>query len=154
MDPSPVCGVWSSVWLPDAVPAYAPDEPPEDVPPEEELPEDALTEEPPEDALPEEVPPEDALPEEVPPEDTLPDVPFDEEPPEDVPAEPPLLEPEEEPPTSTVTPSASFPPDWLLPELDEPSLTSTLVLPGEDDSDVSLSSLLLEELPPSRLENT
>lgn len=111
---------------------YAPEEPPEEpLPPPEVLPPDT-----PVDAV--LLPPEDVLPDDVLPDDVLP-------------------EPDEEPPTSTdVLPA---PPSELLPEFDVESLLSftfTLVLPAPDvdTSVVALSSLLPEELPPSRLENT
>ena len=165
--PSAVFGVSSSVWLPEVVPAYAPEEllfefeAPDEaafvvpaVLPAPVLLLDELPEEPPDEAVPEL--PEDALlppallPEPFP--DPLPEL----EPPELLP------EPPEEPPRSIdvlpapLSSTSSFelelePP---LPILDVFSLTPTLTLPPEESSELSsLSSLLSEELPPSRLEN-
>lgn len=165
--PSAVFGVSSSVWLPEVVPAYAPEEllfefeAPDEaafvvpaVLPAPVLLLDELPEEPPDEAVPEL--PEDAL---------LPPVLLPEPFPEPLPElEPPELlpEPPEEPPRSIdvlpapLSSTSSFelelePP---LPILDVFSLTSTLTLPPEESSELSsLSSLLSEELPPSRLEN-
>ncbi len=115
---------------------------------------DELPEEPPDEAVPEL--PEDALlppallPEPFP--DPLPEL----EPPELLP------EPPEEPPRSidvlpaplSSTSSFELELEPALPILDVFSLTSTLTLPPEESSELSsLSSLLSEELPPSRLEN-
>ena len=182
--PSPVFGVSSSVWLfeeaPDAeevLPELTFDAvtepvlpepelteaPPEVLPEAELLPEPllelALLPEPPE-ALPEplELPPEpEPLPEEPPepvllPEELPDPVPLPEEPPELLPEEPPKSTDVLPAPLSSTSSSSS---SALLPDPDVSSLTSTLVLPAEEDDEVELSSSLLsEELPPSRLENT
>lgn len=132
----------------DVVPAYAPEDP--------ELP-DELTFAPP-DALPDELAPEDALPPDEPdPEDALPpDELAEADPPPD---ELPELFPDEpEPPPRSIVvlpaPVSSTSSEPLLPEPDVSSLKSTLVLPTVEEEESESSSLLPDELPPSRLENT
>lgn len=139
-EPSPVFGVSSNVWLPDVVPAYAPDEP--------ELPDErtvVLLDEPPDEPLP------DAEPELLEAEPELPDVLAEPEPlPELLPDE----LPEDSPRSMDVLPAPLSSTSSEASGSDVSSPTSTLTLPpAEEEEDVSVSSLLSEELPPSRLEN-
>lgn len=157
------------------MPAYAAEELLPELAPPEELPFDtacALPDELLPDALPEPFPdpdpvlPPEALPEPEPPEEP-PEPELAEELPEPLPeAEPPELFPEPEPlpddpprsmvvlPAPLSSTSSSLEPELPLPILDVFSPTSTLILPPPEVSELSSSSSLLsEELPPSRLEN-
>ena len=127
-----------------------PEEPPDEAVPE--LPEDALL---PPALLPEPFP--DPLPELEPPEllpepqaaHRLTSVALPAEPPEEPPRSIDVL-----PAPLSSTSSFELELEPPLPILDVFSLTSTLTLPPEESSELSsLSSLLSEELPPSRLEN-
>lgn len=141
-----------------------------DVLPELELLPAALPEPEEPDVLPPELPepeplpadPPELLPDEFPEPELLPE-PLPADPPEPLPAEPPEPElPPEEPPRSTdVLPAPLSSISSLLSSSSLPlsssssSPTSTLVLPAEEEEEVELSSSLLsDELPPSRLENT
>ena len=126
--PSAVFGVSSSVWLPEVVPAYAPEE----LLFELEAPDEAAF------VVPAVLPAPVLLLDELP-----------EEPPDEAPRSIDVL-----PAPLSSTSSFELELEPPLPILDVFSLTSTLTLPPEESSELSsLSSLLSEELPPSRLEN-